>query len=653
LHPAFDGSTREEIVQQISRGVPPRPRKVNPEVPRDLETIVLKASERDPAARYQSAGELAADLRQFLEDRPIRARRCGPLERTWRWARRNPAIATLGASVALLLVILAIGSPVAAIWLTAERNRALGDLWHAYMAQAQAGRSSGKAGQRFASLDVLTKAAKIRTTGELRNEAIACLALVDLQPVRRFATLPHEDDGFAVDPELQRYALGDGEGNVHVYRVADGKEIIRLPRGAGPNRHLQFSPGGHYLFGAYRVGRELLSDLWDISRGATPRKVFDRADNGFLFSADDRRLATRLSETTVGVYDPVTGKLIKRLIVAPVSDVACFHPDGRRLMVRDRSPRTLRLIDIDNGEGEDVRSHTFEVDVGAIAWRGDGRLFAAGGSDHRIYVWDMDANRLQSVLEGHQNLVTGLQFTHESGLLISRSWDGALRVWDPIRGTNLVTAQAALCGIRRDDRQVALRVHSNLELWELADGRECRALHHGMLGNRTPRPDGWGPHGIDFSPDGRLLISSDVDGIQFWDLPTGSPVTRLPLEVGAAANFSPDGTHLLTRYTSSELPRIWTLETTRDGVNAALRISAPRELGATKGLYAGHYSWDKTGQYVIIDDAAQTSAVVLDIASSVEVAGLGPHRGINQCPMSPDGRWVATATWKGKDVKMW
>src|SRR5262249_46598902 len=90
LRPAFDGSTREELIHQVSYGVPPRPRKVNPEVPRDLETIVLKAIERDPAGRYPSAGELAADLRRYLEDRPPRARRSSPAERAWRWARPRP-----------------------------------------------------------------------------------------------------------------------------------------------------------------------------------------------------------------------------------------------------------------------------------------------------------------------------------------------------------------------------------------------------------------------------------------------------------------------------------------------------------------------------------------------------------------------------------
>ena len=81
---------------------PPRLHKLNPEVPRDLETIVHKAIEREPAHRYATAAELADDLQRFLDDEPIRARRTSYGERLARWARRNPAIAALGCAVALL-----------------------------------------------------------------------------------------------------------------------------------------------------------------------------------------------------------------------------------------------------------------------------------------------------------------------------------------------------------------------------------------------------------------------------------------------------------------------------------------------------------------------------------------------------------------------
>src|SRR5262249_55142525 len=148
------------------------------------------------------------------------------------------------------------------------------------------------------------------------------------------------------------------------------------------------------------------------------------------FLADGGRIASRLSETTIGLYDTATGELGKCLTVAPVFDLKDSPPDGRQLMLRDLSLRTLRLIDIERGE--EVWSHTFEAEMGGTAWRGDGRLFAAAGSDHRIYVWDMTTDRLQSVLEGHQNTVVGLQFTHAGNLLVSSSWDGTTRVWDPV-----------------------------------------------------------------------------------------------------------------------------------------------------------------------------------------------------------------------------
>ena len=124
--------------------------------------------------------------------------------------------------------------------------------------------------------------------------------------------------------------------------------------------------------------------------------------------------------------------------------------------------------------------------------------------------------------------------------LISSSWDGTMRVWDPVRGTHLLTLPAGLLGIGPDDRQVALREHdSRLGLWELADGRECRALHHGMVGNRTPRPEDWGPHAVDFSPDGRLLASSDTDGVRLWDPSTGAPIAHMPVGGVGSASVQP------------------------------------------------------------------------------------------------------------------
>ena len=100
FRPAFDERDRGQLVKQVTTEEPPRLKKLNPEVPRDLETIVQKAIERDPAHRYASASELADDLRRFVDDEPIQARRASIAERLARWGRRNPAVASLAAAVA-------------------------------------------------------------------------------------------------------------------------------------------------------------------------------------------------------------------------------------------------------------------------------------------------------------------------------------------------------------------------------------------------------------------------------------------------------------------------------------------------------------------------------------------------------------------------
>lgn len=110
LRPAFNETSRYRLLRQVSQQEPPRPRTLNPDIPRDLETVVLKAVARDPVHRYETAGELADDLQRFLQDRPIRSRRTSPLEHGWRWCRRNPALAFLTTTTLLLLLAGVIGS---------------------------------------------------------------------------------------------------------------------------------------------------------------------------------------------------------------------------------------------------------------------------------------------------------------------------------------------------------------------------------------------------------------------------------------------------------------------------------------------------------------------------------------------------------------
>lgn len=102
--PPFQADNPLDTLLQVLHREPVQPRLLNPAVPRDLETICLKCLEKEPRKRYSSAQELGADLQRFLSNEPIQARPVGTIERSWRWCRRNPAVACLAASLFIVMV---------------------------------------------------------------------------------------------------------------------------------------------------------------------------------------------------------------------------------------------------------------------------------------------------------------------------------------------------------------------------------------------------------------------------------------------------------------------------------------------------------------------------------------------------------------------
>src|SRR5262245_17118725 len=113
-------STMETLRLVIENEVVP-PRRLNPALPADLETICLKCLEKDPDRRYQTAQELGEELGRFIRDEPILARPVSQGEKVWRWCRRKPLVASLSATTLALLIPVAIGSPIALFNINHER----------------------------------------------------------------------------------------------------------------------------------------------------------------------------------------------------------------------------------------------------------------------------------------------------------------------------------------------------------------------------------------------------------------------------------------------------------------------------------------------------------------------------------------------------
>ena len=173
LRPAFGDSDSQRLIQRILHDEPPRPRRLNSAVPRDLETIVLKAMAKEARDRYPSAGELAADLRRFLVDEPIRARPPGLVERAKKWARRHRTMVTTAAATLALATIIAGGL----LW--RERSQTLAAFAGEKQQHRIAQQKEAEA-RRQARAAELARAAEAEARKEAQAEATKAKAVVDL-----------------------------------------------------------------------------------------------------------------------------------------------------------------------------------------------------------------------------------------------------------------------------------------------------------------------------------------------------------------------------------------------------------------------------------------------------------------------------------------
>jgi serine/threonine protein kinase len=156
LRPVFEDAERSRLIERVLGTEPILPRQIDRHIPRDLETIILKAIEKAPARRYATADQMAEDLRRFLTDEPVLARRIGAAERYLRWARRHPEIAILGGVLTAVLIGVTIASVLVAgrMAALAKVNERAAESEHgarlaAQAAEAQADRERQRAEQHL------------------------------------------------------------------------------------------------------------------------------------------------------------------------------------------------------------------------------------------------------------------------------------------------------------------------------------------------------------------------------------------------------------------------------------------------------------------------------------------------------------------------
>jgi serine/threonine protein kinase/dipeptidyl aminopeptidase/acylaminoacyl peptidase len=653
--PPFRAETTLETLRQVQAVEPVPPSRLQPKLPRDLATICLKCLEKESSKRYPSALALAEDLRRFLAGQSILARPVGNPEKLWRWCRRKPLVAGLSAFVILLLVGITLVSSLSALSLGRERIETKKQLVSAYLSQARALRRGGSAGQRISSLQILGETAKLVRSlklddeyiPQLRNEAIACLALFDLSLEKEWdGWSPSENVAIDFDGMLANYARLDRKGAVSINRVEDDAEILRLPEhGSATSFYnlglygLWWSRDGKFLAVESEPDRRLkVWRLTDQKCVVETKAAINTKMGAADFSPDSRELVVGHQDGTLSLYDLASGQRLRHLKpgLTAIQHLA-FHPKKRQVAVACNPD--VRICDLESGQVV----ATLPLALGAfwVAWNPEGKTLAASGGDLNIYLWDEATRKQTQVLRGHKNGGIAFNFNHTGDLLASTGWEDVLRLWDPRTGQQLFGTPATISIPRfsPDGRLAADIDGTKLRLFKVTVTRGYRTLV------RAPVLGGEHYRYTAFSPDGRLLAAAMTDGVGFWDAASGTALDSLPLGQTFGVLFEPSGA-LLTN-TAAGLLR-WPVQAD-PAATEVVRIGPPQKLPLP--VTAANIARSQDGSVIAITQG--DGGLVLHNDRPDRLVRLRPHYDVRTITVSPDGRLVATGSHSGLHVKVW
>jgi serine/threonine protein kinase/WD40 repeat protein len=565
--PPFKGATTLDTLELVRHAEPVPPSRLVAKIPRDLETICLKATAREPASRYASAGALADDLERLLKGEPIWARPTGPTGRLLRWCRRNPTRAGLVASgILLLITVVAASVLVAAAGSAKEKSQRREGLIQQLQLVRASSRVNGWSDQAWS---LTAAAADLRKDDGLRALAVANCSGLDARPgnQREWASV----SSMAFD-DTGRYLLLGGRNDgrdrpaeaARLWDLASGNFEVKGQDGAGPVAfradgeplQLVVKKGGSIQLWSLRSGKPLGKVCLDPASDRSSRKLLAKTELGLpllaLTPAGTVAAATQHErDNQVIVWEVVTGR---RLFVLPQDAVAlAFNHACNLLVTGDREGRITfwRVPD-----GKPVTSfEAGRVLLHCLSFSPDGKRLAVGDSAGTITIWDLQARLPLTYCRGSRADVYALAFNTD-GTLLASGGRGPARLWDAATGRPLLSLQTtgivSALAFAPDGRRLAVGSKSpgRVSVWDLDTGRGIQTLR----GLTTQAPC------LRFSSDGRLLAAlAQTRQVALWDVRRGQLRFLLAAPRGdtedAALVFSSDGRRLAC--SAGEEVKLW------------------------------------------------------------------------------------------------
>jgi signal transduction histidine kinase len=575
------------------------------------------------------------------------------LQRQREAIRRGLVRANTAAVLILLVVVcLAAAAVLEAKRAVQERARAVQaeqdareKLWKSYQGEARGIRASLRAGRRFDSLEALKEAARMHPTLELRNDAIASLALADLRLSRSLPSSPAT--AVSLDATFDWQAVTDPRGRIQVRGCADDRLVLELPALTNAARFiLQFSPDRRFLPVTYADGQ---SRLWDLDRKEVVLSFqvwwpFQAMD----FSPDSRHLVIGEADGVIAFYDLPNPVTARRMNVGFTRPLVRFSPDGRLVGVYSPDSTVVLLVEAENGRVVQRLEHPNLVR--GLSWHPQGQIVATGCADEKLHLWQLGAPpRTIGMLAGHQSAVKEVTFHPSGEWLASNSWDGTTRLWDTATGQELARMPCVGGGLTfsRDGSRLAFYPVVNpttngIALYEVPAKRALRFLREldrDVDEGGTTESKSSGEWEANFSGDERLLASAGKHGIRVWDLERGVELARLTTNEAFSAFFQRDGEHLVGAGDEGLLR--WQLE--RVGVE--VRLLEPEKLAEHD--HCQHAALSADG-----------SLLAYSYPGRIELLGrrqafAGWDTVAQYVAISPDGRWLAAGAWPYSGVRLW